>query len=311
LNLNSDNATPGTLRFRAGSTIDLVFSGTGTSTGLIASTGAGSNPGRFDLNGSNRTFNIGNAASSPVDMTISAQIVNTAGTSAGFNKTGSGVLLLNSANTYDGSTTISTGTMIVNNVTGSATGTGPVTVDAGATLSGTGRVVSAANNFITVNGALVVGDTSLVSPVASSFTLDTSGTGSTVLGNASSIFVDLFDGDGDGDNTSNLAYADHVKLFGTMDNTLGGTLVIGNPNALVGFMAGDMWRLFDLTGGGTILSDFTGLTLDYSSLALTGGLTGSFDRTTGVFSIVGVPEPSRMMLLGLGLLGLLFRRRRR
>jgi autotransporter-associated beta strand protein len=307
LNLNSDNATPGTLRFRAGSTIDLVFSGTGTSTGLIASTGAGSNSGQFDLNGSTRTFSIGDAAGSPVDMTISASIINSTG-SAGFNKTGAGTLLLTAANTYNNTTTVSAGTLIVNNTTGSGTGTGPVTVDAGATLSGTGRVASAANNFVTINGALVVGDSSLGSPVASDFTLDTSGTGSTVLGNASSIFVDLFTGAGSGNNTAITTAADYIKLFGTLDPTLGGTLVIGNPNAMTGFAAGDMWRLFDLNGGaGSIIA---ALTLDYTSLGLTGGLSGSFNNSTGVFTIVGVPEPSRLVLLGLGMLGLLFRRRR-
>ena len=54
-------------------------------------------------------------------------------------KIGKGRLTLTSQNYYTGSTTVSKGTLTVKNTTGSATGTGPVQVNAG-TLSGTGII---------------------------------------------------------------------------------------------------------------------------------------------------------------------------
>ena len=41
-----------------------------------------------------------------------------------------------------------------------------------------------------------------------------------------------------------------------------------------------------------------------------GGLTGSLNPTTGVFSFTTVPEPTRALLLLLGLMGVVVRRRR-
>ncbi len=67
---------------------------------------------------------------------------------------------------------------------------------------------------------------------------------------------------------------------------------------------GDMWLLADLSGGGSITGTFT---LDVSSLNL-GGLIASFDNSSGILSIA--PEPSRALLLMLGLCGALMRRRR-
>ncbi|MEQ1852529.1 MAG: autotransporter-associated beta strand repeat-containing protein [Chthoniobacteraceae bacterium] len=223
-------------------------------------------------------------------------------------KTSTGTLTLASANTYTAGTTVSAGTLNATNTTGSATGTGNVTIASGATLAGTGIVTTGTNNYVYVNGTLQVGNSTLGSPVASSFELNTSGTGSTVMGVGSSIYFDLFTRGGD--LTASTTAADYIKLFGTLDPTLGGTLFLSNPNSLSGFANGDMWRLFDLTGGGSISDGFD---LDYSSLSLDGSLTGSFDRTSGIFSIstAMVPEPSRALLLMGGIFSAILRRRRR
>jgi hypothetical protein len=74
-----------------------------------------------------------------------------------------------------------------------------------------------------------------------------------------------------------------------------------------GFLVGDMWTLFDLTGGGSITST---VALDYSSLTLGPGLIGDFNEANGIFSIVAIPEPSRALLLLIGLSTTLVRRRR-
>jgi len=62
------------------------------------------------------------------------------GAKAAIIKTGSGTWKLTNDNTYTGNTVIEDGTLLVNNLTGSGTGTGQLTVNAGATLGGTGSV---------------------------------------------------------------------------------------------------------------------------------------------------------------------------
>ena len=207
------------------------------------------------------------------------------------------------ASTYNGPTSVTnSGTLVANNTSGSATGTGNVTVSSNSTLSGTGAVNAGSGNFVTINGTLQIGDSTLGSPVASSFTLN-SGGGSTVLGSSSLLQFDLFSRGGDLSGTASAA--DYIRLFGGLDATAGGTLVIAN-NGVTGFALGDKWRLFDLSGPGTI-SGMLGL--NYSSLGLGPSLSASFDSGTGIFSIV--PEPSRMVLLFMGTLGVMLRRRRR
>jgi hypothetical protein len=224
----------------------------------------------------------------------------------GFNKVGAGSLELRSASTNSGSSTVTTGTLVANNASGSATGTGTLTVNSGAQLSGTGRVETAANNYVYLNGTLQVGDSTLGSPTASSFTVATSGTGSFSTGAGSTILFDLFSVGGDLSSTASAA--DYIRLFGTMDPTLGTTFIVGNPNALSGFAAGDKWSFFDLASG----SISANVTVDYSALSLGSGLTGSFDRTNGIFSIstAAIPEPSRALLMMLGFTGVALRRRR-
>ena len=64
------------------------------------------------------------------------------GTGGSLSKIGKGKLSLTNANTYTGGTTITKGAFLAKNKTGSATGTGPVQVNAG-TLGGTGKISGA------------------------------------------------------------------------------------------------------------------------------------------------------------------------
>jgi autotransporter-associated beta strand protein len=69
-------------------------------------------------------------------------------------KIGSGAFTLSGNNSYGGGTTVSNGTLLVNNIAGSGTGTGAVAVVSGATLGGSGIV----GGPVTVNGTLAPGN---------------------------------------------------------------------------------------------------------------------------------------------------------
>jgi autotransporter-associated beta strand protein len=74
-------------------------------------------------------------------ITIAKALTHGTGTpDGGLTKLGNGTLILTAANTYTGTTTVSNGTLQVNNTTGSATGTGAVNVKTNATLGGSGIV---------------------------------------------------------------------------------------------------------------------------------------------------------------------------
>jgi autotransporter-associated beta strand protein len=67
---------------------------------------------------------------------------------------GTGLVALNMANTYSGGTIVNAGTLQIGNASGSATGSGPVTIAAGATLSGSGFISTSGTNAVTVSGAI-------------------------------------------------------------------------------------------------------------------------------------------------------------
>jgi autotransporter-associated beta strand protein len=62
----------------------------------------------------------------------------------GITKTGAGTLVLSAANTYSGDTAVQAGTLLVNNSTGSGTGTGSLSVRPNAILGGSGHIGSPA-----------------------------------------------------------------------------------------------------------------------------------------------------------------------
>lgn len=161
-------------------------------------------------------------------------------------------------------------------------GGGALTIDAAGTLAGDGAVQLAADQSLFANGAISVGDPSAIAGAAA-LSLTTSGTGSIVMGAGSMLLVDLFTGAGLGDNTGTATAADQLSLHGTLDASAGGTLVIGNPNAMTNYAGGDEWQLVNLNGGA---GSITGtLAVDDSSLGLATGFTGTFDQTTGIYSI--------------------------
>ena len=96
------------------------------------------------------------------DSTFGGRILNGGGgpgATVAITKVGNGTLTLTATNsTYSGGTTISNGTLLVNNLRGSGTGSGAVAVASGGTLGGTG-VVSGA---VTLAGTLSPADSNTV-----------------------------------------------------------------------------------------------------------------------------------------------------
>jgi uncharacterized repeat protein (TIGR01451 family) len=104
--------------------------------------------GNLDM-GSALTFTVADGPADP-DLAISAVIVG--GT---LTKAGPGKLVLSGNNAYSGNTTVSAGTLAVDNLTGSGTSAGNVTVQPGSVLCGTGTI----GGPVVINGTLSAGDT--------------------------------------------------------------------------------------------------------------------------------------------------------
>ena len=246
--LNADNTTPGTLRFASGLTVDLQFTGTGTSTGLISSSGAGTQAGRVDLNGSTRQFNIGDATGSATDMTISANIMDSAASGAGITKTGAGTLLLNATNAYTGTTAVSVGMLQVGDGTsGSINTSSGVTVASGATLG-----VNLANG-----GTLTPGIT----------TAGTGGTAGTVNAN--------------GGNANTISGA--IGGTGNFIQSGGGTTTLSNTNGYTGTttVSAGVLAVTGSLSGTTAVQVNTGGTLLLSSSA---SVNSAATYTSGIVS---------------------------
>lgn len=133
------NFTGGALRWATGNTLDL--SGLRT-----LSFGAGG--GGIDTNGQDIVF------ASPVG----------AAGAGGIRKLGAGSLTLQAGSGFQGENTVSAGTLLLANASGSATGSGNITVSAGAVLAGTGTAAGVAtlgNNAVVAPGSGGVGTLTL------------------------------------------------------------------------------------------------------------------------------------------------------
>jgi autotransporter-associated beta strand protein len=118
-----------------GGTLDASGTGTISFLGGVTATGLGNKT--LILTGTNTGAN-----------TLGGAIVNSTGYATSLSKSGGGTWAITGTNTYTGTTAVSNGKLLVNNTSGSGTGSGDVTVASGATLGGTGSLTGA----VTVTG---------------------------------------------------------------------------------------------------------------------------------------------------------------
>ena len=221
--------------------------------------------------------------------TVNARLI---GASATLTKNGSGTVGLEyaSGNTYGGGTTVNGGTLLINNTSNSATGTGPVTVEAAGSLAGNGTI----SGNTTISGSLRPGNS------IGTLTVDND-----VTWNAGSNWV--FELGTAGGNMTTPGVSDLLNLTGAGSDFIKGS--------------GSGWT-FDFDGDGETgwykLVDWTGTTGfaggDFAGINLAPGLSvGSFvvDPGTSALYLQVIPEPSTALALLAGLGGLYFLKRPR
>jgi fibronectin-binding autotransporter adhesin len=263
---------------------------------------------------SNQNVTFGGAG----DMLVSGAITTGSGS---LTKDGEGTVTLSGLNTYTGTTTINAGALLVNNSNSlsSGTGTGSITINNASTLGGTGFIAPGASMDISFASTAFLSVGTPGSTVAENLDI-TLLSGSDLLLGGGTIQLGLFSNDplltsteADRLNVANLGGGSSIV------NLTGAKLIVNNVNSLApaSFNVNDSWDLFDWVGLGTGLS-FTG---SFSNLSPTNftdfpdvgpGKQWDFSQllSTGVISVVAIPEPTRGLLVMLGVLGLFFRRRR-
>lgn len=220
-----------------------------------------------------------------------------------FTKSGAGVWELSGANTHIGTNTISGGTLLVANTTGSATGTGSITVNSGGTLGGTGTVVPAAGNSITFNSgsSLMVGNTNGTANGSVASNGYTAAPSTLTLGSNASVAITLggtlqFDLFGSSDGVT-FGSSDLLKVQTTGSVTLGGAISISDLTGNANWRAGGSgwttgtWQLIDWSGASsaTKSGNFT-FNLATPSLAIGYTWDTSNFLTNGTISVVPIAD---------------------
>lgn len=224
------------------------------------------------------------------------------GGAGGLTKAGSGILRLDGANTYAGSTTVSQGTLTVN---GSLAG--GVNVASGSLLKGSGTIGGAS----IVSGILAAGN----SPGQMTFSSDLT------LATGSNLVWELF-----GNTSSDTTLFDRISVGGSLlaDSGAGITLDFGSIAAGSGVAwsnsfwdSAQTWTFLTVSGSTTGLSNISLLNSTFldaagNSLATArSGASFSLSQAGNNLVVNYVPEPSSGSLLFMGLVSLALLRARR
>ena len=214
LTFNTINLLPGATPAKIGIAGNITLNPLSNNITAVIQNGSGAgNSGALDLGGSSRTLTIGNGTAD-VDVAVNVPITNGA-----LVKVGAGTLRVTAANLYTGGTTISAGRLLVNNATGSGTGSGAVTVNGGI-LGGTG----------TIAGGVVINSGGQIAPGESIGTLTLNS--NPILSGMT--FMEI-------NRNGGTPLADQLVLTsGTL--SYGGSLVVSNVGA--GLVGGEVFTLF-------------------------------------------------------------------
>lgn len=226
-------------------------------------------------------------------------------------KRGTGTWSVTGGSLFSGGVTVNEGRLLVMNISGSGTGLGDVTANFGTVLGGSGIIAPAADKLVTIDYAkLEIGHVPAGMPAAgSALTIQTLGEGMLLIGSGSELLFDLYSGAGSGDNTAIATAADRLIVGGMVAMGEDVTLRLSNLENIGGWAVNDQWQLFDWSG---LTAPVIGGIDHYDLPDLPGGLMWNTSElfTTGVLSISFVPEPSRIVLLLVGGLACLGRRKR-
>ena len=254
-------------------------------------------------------WTVADVTGSPAaDVTLSGTI-NVSGTAPVLNKAGPGTMVLTGLNNNANGTNVNAGTLVANNASG--TGSGPVTVAAGAVLAGTGTitpgtVAAPTTGTVSITGTLAPGNPGAVGTMTISSAGTTAASVLSLL-TGGSLAIDL----GPGTTSDVLAVtgaaAGDVSFVGNAVNV---------ANLSGGPLAGGTYTIVTADVAGA----YTGLTTDANGV-ITSGLTigtGLEAYPLSSLSVVGnnialnvvVPEPGPVVGAALMGLGLLARRRR-
>ncbi|MCW1926380.1 autotransporter-associated beta strand repeat-containing protein [Luteolibacter arcticus] len=166
---------------------------------------------------------------------VASVLSNAAAATGTLAKTGAGILTLTGASTYSGTTTVDGGTLRASNATGSATGTGAVSINTTATFGGTGAV----------SGAVTVNSGGTLAPGTS---IESLATGELTLAAGSTFAVEY--------SSSGAPTTDVANVTGNV--TLAGSLSLTDLAAVpIGITLGN--KLTIITYSGTLTGTFAGL----------------------------------------------------
>lgn len=219
---------------------------------------------------------------------------------------GTGATTLSGENTYSGGTLVEKGTLFLANTSGSALGSGAVTVAAGATLAGTGSAALLGAASASIAGVIAPGLTDVAGGLGT-LTLSTEDGNLTFETGASLIFQI---------GSSN---ASDRLLFSSSAGGLMDFSALAPGSISVVYAAGYTPELDDefdlLDWSAAVGTGGQGLSTDQLSLTMTGFDPSwmwdtSLFTSHGVLRISVVPEPGRLVLILAGVAALLLRRRR-